>query len=584
MTISLQNFIFIPLLVFSVYLVNAQEPTLHIMRPNSDTVYTTQSRNFVSGNTCPSCQLIIDKTPVKVWPTGAFAHPLELEPGDTSILIQSTDSRGQTTEKSIHYRITTPEPLSEEKEFRFSDVKLLPDGENWLLPGEQIEIHIKAQPGNEIRINNRYPAHELPKEETNGIGGIYRFIHTLTQDDPMMQEPFLLTMKNAENEIISHQFDHQITVLDPTTPLIGRSTDTLPFLEYGQGTDRLGGAKINYIDTAVLLHITGKYNNRYRVQLADGYTAFIPDYQVDLLSKGHSIPRSLTGSWGVRGDDRYDYVSIGLSQKLPYTTFQEIDPARIIVDIYGATANTNWITQLKTAKEIQSVDYKKIADDVLRVTISLKHQVHWGYSVYYQGNHLTIRVKRQPEKLRLSKMVVAVDAGHGGAHPGARGATGAMEKTITLEIAQKLKKSLTRAGAKVIMTRNEDQTLSMHDRLLYLQKEEPDMLISIHCNSASNPVDIKGTSTYYRYIGFRPLSQTILDRMLDLGFHNFGNIGRFNFSLNGPTEYPNVLVETLFISHPEDEMKLLSPKYQDKMVKAIKRGVKDFLKQTKRKG
>src|SRR5699024_2296533 len=137
--------------------------------------------------------------------------------------------------------------------------------------------------------------------------------------------------------------------------------------EFGRGTDRLGGAKINYVDTAILLHITGKSENRYRIQLAPGHSAYIPEYQVELLAQGNSIPHSLTGSWSVWGDDVYDYVSVRLDERLPYTTFQDVDPARIIVDLYGATANTNWITQLKTAKEVKAVDYEQRSDGILRL-------------------------------------------------------------------------------------------------------------------------------------------------------------------------------------------------------------------------
>src|SRR5699024_8355878 len=111
----------------------------------------------------------------------------------------------------------------------------------------------------------------------------------------------------------------------------------------------LGGAKINYLDTAVLLHITGMSKSRYRVSLAEGHTAYIPKDQVKLLPKGTFVPHSLAGSWKVWGDEKYDYASIYLGKRLPYTNFQKIDPARIVIDIYGATANTHWITQLKSA-------------------------------------------------------------------------------------------------------------------------------------------------------------------------------------------------------------------------------------------
>jgi N-acetylmuramoyl-L-alanine amidase len=53
--------------------------------------------------------------------------------------------------------------------------------------------------------------------------------------------------------------------------------------------------------------------------------------------------------------DKYDYVRVGLFARLPYQSFQLVDPSRIVVDVYGATSNTNWITQMETVKEIKNV-------------------------------------------------------------------------------------------------------------------------------------------------------------------------------------------------------------------------------------
>ena len=103
-------------------------------------------------------------------------------------------------------------------------------------------------------------------------------------------------------------------------------------------------------------------------------------------------------------------------------------------------------------------------------------------------------------------------------------------------------------------------------------------MISIHLNSSADPIHIEGTSTYYRYIGFRPLSLAIYKRMTALGLGEFGNVGSFNFALNGPTEYPNALVETLFLSNPADEEKALDATFREKMATAIMQGIKDFLK------
>jgi N-acetylmuramoyl-L-alanine amidase len=60
---------------------------------------------------------------------------------------------------------------------------------------------------------------------------------------------------------------------------------------------------------------------------------------------------------------------------------------------------------------------------------------------------------------------------------------------------------------------------------------------------------------------------------------DYGNTGSFNFMLNSPTEYPNALVEMLFISNPEEEDLILRESFQQEIADKIVEGLKDFLKQ-----
>jgi N-acetylmuramoyl-L-alanine amidase len=137
------------------------------------------------------------------------------------------------------------------------------------------------------------------------------------------------------------------------------------------------------------------------VQLTKYRTAYIPDDVVDPLPKGSFVPESLTGDWRIYGDSTFDYVQVGLFSKLPYQSYQLIDPAKIVVDVFGATNNTNWITQMENTREIKNVYYEQIEDDVLRITIELKHHQHWGHQLYYSGNNLVVKVRRQPADLSL---------------------------------------------------------------------------------------------------------------------------------------------------------------------------------------
>ncbi|MEI9807288.1 MAG: N-acetylmuramoyl-L-alanine amidase [Bacteroidota bacterium] len=179
--------------------------------------------------------------------------------------------------------------------------------------------------------------------------------------------------------------------------------------------------------------------------------------------------------------------------------------------------------------------------------------------------------------LRLSKLKIAVDAGHGGENTGAKGVSKrTVEKDYTLKFAKELEKALKKEKATVYMTRVKDTTLTMAERITMLREEAPDLLISIHLNSSDNDT-VRGVSTYYRYIGFRPLTQNVLKRMLELKLMEFGNIGAFNFALSGPTEYPNCLVEVAFLSNKQDEKRIRDPAFQKLVAAKIVAGIKDWL-------
>jgi len=368
----------------------------------------------------------------------------------------------------------------------------------------------------------------------------------------------------------------------PGSGFMVRTTGALPFLEYGPGDDRLGGAKMTYLDSQVLLRVVDSLGGDYIVRLSDRHRAYISKSSVRQTTMSRPIPAvPLSGSIRVHGDDRYDYVRISLPEKLPYRSLMRPEPQRLVVDIYGVTSNTNWLTQFRSARVIRNTWYEQIEDDVLRVYIDLQGNQHWGHLMYYDstGNRLVVRVRRPPVSKDIRKLKVAIDAGHGGTNTGAAGTSSrVLEKDYTLLMAKELEKSLRKKGNRnLFMTRTTDTTLDMPARILALRAIDPDLMVSIHLNSSS--VDsIRGTSTFYRHIGFRPLSQAILKRMLELGLEEYGNVGHFNFALSGPTEYPNCLVEVAFLSNEGDERRILQPRFHRDVARKITEGIQDWIR------
>jgi N-acetylmuramoyl-L-alanine amidase len=363
-------------------------------------------------------------------------------------------------------------------------------------------------------------------------------------------------------------------------PYIGVTKGERPALSYGLGEDRLGGAKMSVINSGIRLAITGKHGNQYRIALSPGNEAWIAAGNVDLIPRGARLPAALTENWNVYGDDKYDYVTVGIPLRLPYTSTTEPDPTRIYVDLYGATSNTNWIIQQLTTREIKNVYYTEPSTGVFRITIELRHKQIWGYEIGYSPSGLVIKVRRQPEKLKVKALTFALDAGHGGDNLGALGSTGAFEKDINLAVVKELKALLEDRGARVVLTRESDADVTMADRVRKVVTSGADMLISIHSNSiglTTNPENTRGTATFYKHICYRPLSLAIVKQVLKTGLPLFGNVGSFNFSLNAPTELPNVLVEMAFVSNPLDEMSLTDPEFRHKIAERIVDGVEDFL-------
>lgn len=554
------------------------KPFIKLVEPRKTEIDTKTSRQFIIGSTCKTCNLSINGKEVKVYPTGAFAYEINLQPGDTGFNIIAFIGADKSANKKLTYNYSLPSPPDTVKTLDIVSIETLPEGNLFVMPGDRIKFKVKALSGCTVMANGNIPLYEIAE---NKMPGIYQGEYVVKETDSFLVSKIPISITDKTGKTITKQSRNWVSMFGPLAPNVAVTKGRLAHLLFGLGDDRLGGAKIGYVDSAVQLNIVGKVDKLYKVKLSKTRTAYIDDDAVDFLPKGTFTPESLTNRWTVFGDSNYDYVQLGLAVRLPYQSFQLIDPAKIVIDVFGVTNNTNWITQLETAKEIKNIFYEQLEDDVFRITIELKHAQHWGHSIYYKGNVLTIKIKQQPQNLSLNNLIIAVDAGHGGSNTGAGGPTGSSEKMLALAVSLKLQKALQAEGAKVIMTRTTEKFVDNKERILFYRDSTPDLLVSIHLNSTGDPIRVSGTSTFYRYIGFRNLSHAIYKRMLELGLNEMGNNGSFNFMLNSPTEYPNALVETVFLSNPEDEMKILDEGFQQQIADKIVQGIKDFLNDCK---
>jgi len=535
-----KNILFLVLLlsIFSFKIIYSQKSNyIQIVVPEEKFTTTTYSAYRLAANTLPGSSVTINGEKVKVYPSGAFVNLFRLDIGENVFKIKSVKNGVSATKEFTIFRVDKKLETTTSDILKIEDTLMIPENDLWLDSGDILEVRIKGTPGCNASFMNGIQMTEMPANENDGVEGIYTGILKVTDDMDIENMPITFVLER-DGEQVEKQSDAKISLIPKKLPRVGVTKGDRPYLNYGLGTDRLGGAKLSFMEAGIKLNIDGMNGNQYKVKLTDNFDAWIPKEQVDLLPVGTLPVHSLTDSWAAYGGRKFDKIIINMNEKLPFSTHQEVDPTRIIVDVYGATSNSNWITQHLTTEGIKNLYYEQIGKDLFRIIIEPTRKQIWGYKIGYSGTALEIEIKRQPEILNFSKLSFVLDAGHGGDNHGSLGATGLFEKDVTLDIVKRLQKMLIEKGAEVSLTRSEDVYSKNSERLRSINESQSDILISIHANSigyTSNPVKVSGTSTYYKHICFRPLSLAIYKRMLELGLKPFGNVGNFNFTLNSPS-------------------------------------------------
>ncbi|MEX0680720.1 MAG: N-acetylmuramoyl-L-alanine amidase [Balneolales bacterium] len=565
--------------------------SLNVIVPGRDTLFITRNRHRIAANTTPGARAFLNDKEVHVYPNGAFAGLVEVPTGESTSEIRVVSEEGAVLRKTLYFRRPQQEKTSPAHPLVIEPDGMEPDRYLELNEGDVLDVQFKGSPGHQAffsidNIVTNAPMEELPVSQTDGIGGIYSGQYTVQPGDHAENIPVVFTLENNRQNRETAESGTLISITPGAFPKVAEIKGRMAYLNAGTDTDRLGASRLGYIDNGVNIEVTGRRDGQFRVQLSDQLEGYLPVRFAHILPDHTPLPRSSTGSISVYGNDEYDVISLTLSKRLPYTTTRQTNANIIEVDIYGAHDNTNRITHEKSAKGIRSVDWEQVETNHFRLYIHLEHDMHWGYQTGYGiGTSLRIRVQRPPRLTSSDRFFeginIAIDAGHGGSNLGALGATGVEEKNIVLDISKKVRDRLESEGARVIMTRHEDEYVSMVERTEMVLASNAHVLVSIHANSVgynTNPLSIQGTSVYFHHIGFRPLAGMIHHSMLELPLRDFGLIGSFNFTLNTLTKLPNVLVETAFLSHPEDEIMLTDPEFQEKLADQIVQGLRNFFR------
>jgi N-acetylmuramoyl-L-alanine amidase len=226
--------------------------------------------------------------------------------------------------------------------------------------------------------------------------------------------------------------------------------------------------------------------------------------------------------------------------------------------------------------------------DLLTLALEADTGPCWGTDVRFAGDAVEWRLRAPPPAAGrdaaepLRGLAIVLDPGHGGGDSGAVGAAGLRESDANLAIAQRLAQLLEAGGARVLLTRASDTAVSLDDRVLWIARQNPDLVLSIHNNSVGeeeDPVAARGSLTFYSLGYQQPLARCLEDSLRGVGVPapgvRFVRQAGFRVTRNCRAA-PAALVECAFMSQPEDEALLLRRPFLDSLARGLYKGIAAF--------
>ena len=259
---------------------------------------------------------------------------------------------------------------------------------------------------------------------------------------------------------------------------------------------------------------------------------------------------------------------------------------------------------LRSRRDAITLQYDKRLAVINRVSVYLTHPpVLRGALVYLEEKDFLLAVDPVIRNAPLWKhpvKTILIDPGHGGRDQGAPGVKGVLEKNITLSLGHKVAAQLRKCGYRVFMTRIADINLTLQQRVMMCEKLKPDLYISIHCNAVGNrrtmgietyaatpqgaastsdskPVLVASAGNSFNRNNYR-LAYEVQKNLLAFTSALDRGVRHARFFVIRNAVCPAILIETGFLTHPQEGMLLNNATYQDKLVNGIVSGVMAYTK------
>ncbi len=352
-----------------------------------------------------------------------------------------------------------------------------------------------------------------------------------------------------------------------------------------------------------------------------------------LLAAGRSLVQDVR----MAADAERTRLVLDLAAHAEHSVFTLSDPDRVVIDLEDVEPGEILSGTQSGTGTIRRVRSGRRGEGDLRVVLDLERpgrprsfllEPSDGYDyrlvVDIESHDQPASIAEiQKEEDQARDLIIAIDPGHGGRDPGAIGPAGTMEKTIALQISERLYNEVAgMEGFKPVIARRDDRFLPLRERVDFARESDADLFLSMHAD-AFHDQRARGSSVFAlstsgatseaaRWMASREnsadfiggismehrdeqvasvlldLSQTAsIESSLDAGEEILGQLGGINrlhsesvqqagFVVLKSPDVPSLLVETAFISNPQEERQLRDPTHQANLARAMRNGIERY--------
>ena len=521
----------------------------------------------------------LNSEPLAVGPGGVFAGVRPLTPGvRESWRFEATVGEWTTVVERAIERAADPTPVPDWP-LAFHDHPVLPSGEFWIRSDETFSVQLIAGAGHraQVRIDETAPWQNMQSAGVDPrLGGRY----TAQLDPPAPRRPprlrrvqfRLLGERGGQKEIKILDSALRIATLPRDATYVGHIAR--PLASWMHSPDQWENSG-NWTQ-GVRFPIRAIHPRRIQTGFEHGPKGWIDRNRVewDWTPGRVAAPRLDTPE--IQRDDprRMTLVWPQVTEPLAAAFEHELreDGREILrVELPGARGAKPMRLKLRSDGPFQSVTVRDANwRQAPSVTVALSKPL-WGYALRCdpaQGLRLELRARPALADATttepLKGLRIVIDAGHGGRDHGARGASGMVESDLNLVQAGWLERALAEMGAQVIQVRRGDEAVELDDRVALAWTQDPDLYLSLHHNAVGfdRPPDVdSGPRVYYTTGPSLALAGEIARELTRLWRPDLEpRVHRRQFRVNRHvTLCPSVLVETAFVTNPDDEWQLHQP-------------------------